>query len=52
MLSPSPVPWPSGLVVKKGSNTRSSSSARDAAAGVGHREHDVLTGRHIDMPRA
>ena len=51
MLRPSPVPWPSGLVVKNGSNTCSQHVGRHAAAGVGDREHHILARRDVRMAR-
>ena len=40
--SPSPVPTPGGLVVKKGSKMRAWSAERDTRPGVRHRERDLV----------
>ena len=39
MLSPSPVPLPTSLVVKNGSNARASTSGGMPDAGVADRDH-------------
>ena len=49
MLRPRPVPLPTSLVVKNGSNTRSTDRRRDADAGVAHRDHDVVARRHLGV---
>ena len=47
MLSPRPVPLPTSLVVKKGSNTLSSRCGGNSGAGVADGDHDVVAGRDL-----
>ena len=47
MARPSPVPFPTSLVVKNGSKTRGRMCGRYAEAGVGDRQKHVLARRHI-----
>ena len=46
-LRPSPVPLPTALVVKNGSNARSLTSEACAAAGVGHLDHQIFAGADV-----
>ncbi len=43
------MPLPTSLVVKKGSNTRSSSAGGMPAAGVADRDHHVIAGRDLAL---
>ena len=51
MLRPRPLPPPGPFVVKNGSKARCAHLGRHARAGVGHRQHDVGAGLHLDMDR-
>ncbi len=51
MDRPRPVPWPIGLVVKKGSKARASTSGRHARSGIGDGHGHVFAGRHVRRGR-